>query len=77
MVDMQLMSDAFQAAAGFSGEDFNNYLKFVFIVLTILWALELFAVWSFQMDIHDIHSLAIRVVGVGVVITIVMILVGS
>ena len=77
LVDMQLMSDAFQAAAGFSGEDFNTYMKYVLIVLTILWALELFAVWSFHMDIKDISALAIRVVGVGVVITIVMILVGS
>ncbi len=38
LADMQLMSDAFQAAAGFSGEDFNDYMKYVLIVLTILWA---------------------------------------
>ena len=76
MFDMQVMSDAFEAAAGFSGENFNDYMKFVLLVMTILWALELFAVWSFQME-FDIRALALRVVGVGFVITLVMILVGS
>ena len=77
LADFQLMSDAFEAAAGFSGENFNLYMKYVLLVLTILWALELFAVWSFHYDMDNIGGLAMRVVGVGVVVTIVMILVSG
>ena len=77
MFNTQVMSDAFQAAAGFAGEDFNDYMKYVLIMLTVLWSLELFAVWSFHSDLEELRTLALRVVGVSIVITIVMILVGS
>ena len=77
MDNMQAMSDAFQAAAGFSGEDFNLYMKFLFVILTVLWSLELFSVWSFQSESNDLRALALRIVGVGVVLTIVMIMVSK
>lgn len=77
MGNTQVMNDAFLAAAGFSGEDFNSYMKYVLVVLTILWALELFTVWSFHSGLENLHTLAFRIIGVGCVITLVMIMVGS